>query len=376
VNRSIIIAVIIAIAVTAWIASGQMDKFSGSTGNDAEASTKTDGVNALTSTEDDAPEKKKKLTGVRVQTFTAKPREQEVIVHGKTEAFRVVELKAEISGRVKKVHVDDGDRVKAGDPIVSFDVKDNKAKLLEAEALVRQREIEHKAAKSLNKKGFSSTTTLASAKAQLDSANAKATGMRIHLEDLVVTAPFDGYIEHRTAEVGDFFKDGDEITTIVDSNPLLVTGQISELQVNSIEVGGKGTARLVTGEEISGEITFVSNMADAATRTFRIELEVPNANNKLRNGVTAEISIKTKSVDAHFISPALLTLDDTGLLGLRAVGANDIVEFYPIKILSDTPQGVWVAGLPETINLITVGQDFVREGDQVKPDFDTAEASQ
>lgn len=375
-NRSIIIAVIIAIAVTAWIASGQMDKFSGSTGNDAEASTKTDGVNALTSTEDDAPEKKKKLTGVRVQTFTAKPREQEVIVHGKTEAFRVVELKAEISGRVKKVHVDDGDRVKAGDPIVSFDVKDNKAKLLEAEALVRQRQIEHKAAKSLNKKGFSSTTTLASAKAQLDSANAKATGMRIRLEDLVVTAPFDGYIEHRTAEVGDFFKDGDEITTIVDSNPLLVTGQISELQVNSIEVGGKGTARLVTGEEISGEITFVSNMADAATRTFRIELEVPNANNKLRNGVTAEISIKTKSVDAHFISPALLTLDDTGLLGLRAVGANDIVEFYPIKILSDTPQGVWVAGLPETINLITVGQDFVREGDQVKPDFDTAEALQ
>lgn len=375
-NRSIIIAVIIAIAVVAWVASGQIDNFSGSTGNDAVAATEKDGVSALASSDADKPKKKRKLAGVRIQTFTAQPREQEVIVHGKTEASRVVKLKAEISGRVKKVHVEDGDRVKAGDPIVSFDVKDNKAKLQEAEALVRQRQIEYKAAKALNKKGFSSNTTLASAKALLDSAHAQATGMRIRLDDLLITAPFDGYIEHRTAEIGDFFKDGNEITTIVDSNPLLVTGQISELQVNNIEVGGKGTAKLVTGEEVSGKITFISNMAEAATRTFRIELEVPNEDNKLRNGVTAEINIKTQSVDAHFISPALLTLDDAGVLGLRAVGDDDIVVFYPIKILADTSEGVWVAGLPETVNLIVVGQDFVREGVQVKPDFYTAEASQ
>ncbi|PHQ70754.1 MAG: efflux transporter periplasmic adaptor subunit [Sneathiella sp.] len=369
-NRSIIIAIVIAVGVTAWIASGQIDSFSDASNSDAVAATQEEAkVGAKTA-------KPKKIMGVRVQSFTAQPRQQEVIISGRTEAYRVVELKAEIAGRVEKVHVDDGDRVKTGDPIVSFDVKDNKARLLEARALVRQRKIEHSAAKKLNKKGFSSNTTLASAKALLDGANAKVTGIEIRLRDLVVNAPFDGYIEVRSAEVGDFVKEGNPIATIVESDPLLVTGQISELQVGDIEVGGEGTAKLVTGETVFGKIKFIGNMADQATRTFRVELEVPNKGYKLRHGVTAEISFKTKSVPAHFLTPAYLTLNDSGVLGLRAVGEDDLVEFYPVKVLADTPKGIWVTGLPETVNLIVVGQDFVRDGDRVKPDLYTAEVSQ
>lgn len=375
-NRSIIIAIIIAVGVTAWIASGQID-MSGDgedTSGNAAAATNTESVSEETATaksEQNAP----KIMGVRYLNFTAQPRQQEIIVHGKTEANRVVELKAEISGRVKSVHVNDGDRVKRGDRLVSFDVKDNEARLQEAQALVRQREIEFNAAQKLNKKGFSSDTTFASAKAQLDSAKAQVTAMRIRLNDLVINAPFDGYIEKRSAEVGDFVKDGNPIATIVESDPLIVTGQISELQVGNIEVGGEGSAQLVTGEEVTGSVTFIGSVADPETRTFRVELEVPNEGYKLRSGVTAEITFKTNSVKAHFLSPAYLTLNDAGVLGLRAVGETDIVEFYPVKILSDTPDGVWVQGLPETVRLIVVGQDFVRAGDKVKPDLFVAEAT-
>lgn len=374
-NRSIIIAIIIAVGVAAWIASGQIEGDSETSGNHAAAATQAD-PNAGAEADEAKPANEPHIMGVRIQTMTAKPRQQEVIVRGRTEAYRVVELKAEISGRVEKVFVNDGDRVKKGDPIASFDVKDNRARLLEAEALVRQREIEHNAAKKLNKKGFSSNTTLASAKALLDSATAQVTAMKIRLNDLEITAPFDGYIEDRTAEVGDFVKDGNPIATIVESDPLLVTGQISELQVNNIEVGGEGSAELVTGEKVSGKIKFIGNMADPATRTFKVELEVPNEGYKLRNGVTAEITFKTKSVMAHLMSPAFLTLNDEGVLGLRAVTEDDTVKFYPVKILADSPEGVWVDGLPETVNLIVVGQDFVRDGDKVNPDFYTAEAAQ
>jgi len=375
VNRSIIIAIIIAVGVTAWIASGQIDmgNDSESSSGDAVAATKAESTTAETAeTEKNQP----KIMGVRYAISTAQPREQEIIVHGRTEANRVVDLKAEISGRVKKIHVDEGDRVKAGDRIVSFDVKDNQARLQEAQALVRQREIEFNAAKKLNKKGFSSDTTFASAQAQLDSANAQVTAMKIRLNDLVITAPFDGYIEARAAEVGDFVKDGNSIATIVESDPLLITGQISELQVGKIEVGGEGSAKLVTGETVNGKVKFIGRVAEPETRTFRVELEVPNDGYKLRSGVTAEITFKTSSVAAHFLSPAYLTLNDAGVLGLRTVGENDIVEFHPVRILSDTPEGIWVQGLPETVRLIVVGQDFVRAGDKVKPDLFVAEASQ
>ena len=200
--------------------------------------------------------------------------------------------------------------------------------------------------------------------------------MKIRLNDLVINAPFDGYIEERNAEVGDFVKDGNPIATIVESDPLLITGQISELQVGNISVGGEGSAKLVTGETVTGKIKFIGSMADPETRTFRVELEVPNEGYKLRSGVTAEITFKTNSVEAHFLSPGYLTLNDSGVLGLRAVGDDDIVKFYPVKILADTPDGIWVQGLPETVRLIVVGQDFVRDGDKVQPDLYVAEASQ
>src|SRR5690606_31646357 len=133
---------------------------------------------------------------------------------------RVVELKAEVPGRVAKVHVNAGDRVKVGETIVSFDVKDNEARLQEAEALVRQREIEYNAAKQLNQRGFSADTTLASAKAQLDSARAQMKAMTIRLNELKVVAPFNGIIEKRSAEIGDYVLEGNPIATIVESDPL------------------------------------------------------------------------------------------------------------------------------------------------------------
>tara|TARA_R110000787_G_scaffold48866_3_gene117357 strand:+ start:14467 stop:15591 length:1125 start_codon:yes stop_codon:yes gene_type:complete len=374
VNRSIIIAIVIAVGVTAWIASGQINTGGDEANGAGDASAATQ-ENAAASDNENA-ENPHKIMGVRYLNFTAQPRQREIIVHGRTEANRVVELKAEISGRVNKVHVYDGDRVKAGDRIVSFDVKDNEARLQEAQALVRQREIEYNASQKLNKKGFSADTTLASAKALLDSARAQVTAMKIRLNDLVINAPFDGYIEERNAEVGDFVKDGNPIATIVESDPLLITGQISELQVGNISVGGEGSAKLVTGETVTGKIKFIGSMADPETRTFRVELEVPNEGYKLRSGVTAEITFKTNSVEAHFLSPGYLTLNDSGVLGLRAVGDDDIVKFYPVKILADTPDGIWVQGLPETVRLIVVGQDFVRDGDKVQPDLYVAEASQ
>lgn len=373
-NRSIIIAIVIAVGVTAWIASGQFNTGGDKTNGAGDASAATNAEESTESNKD--AENTHKVMGVRYLNLTAQPRQREIIVHGKTEANRVVELKAEISGRVKKVHVNDGDRVKTGDRIASFDVKDNEARLQEAQALVRQREIEYNASQKLNKKGFSADTTLASAKALLDSANAQVTAMKIRLNDLVINAPFDGFIEERNAEVGDFVKDGNTIATIVESDPLLITGQISELQVGDISVGGEGSAKLVTGETVTGEIKFIGSMADPETRTFRVELEVPNEGYKLRSGVTAEITFKTNSVEAHFLSPAYLTLNDSGVLGLRAVDAENMVKFYPVRILADTPDGIWVQGLPETVRLIVVGQDFVRDGDKVQPDLYVAEASQ
>ncbi len=83
--------------------------------------------------------------------------------------------------------------------------------------------------------------------------------------------------------------------------------------------------------------------------------------------MTAELRLPAAERPAHRLSPAALTLSDAGAVGVKTVDADGRVRFREVEILADEPQGVWVAGLPETVTLITVGQEFVTEGQRVRP---------
>jgi multidrug efflux system membrane fusion protein len=149
-----------------------------------------------------------------------------------------------------------------------------------------------------------------------------------------------------------------------------VVGQASELDVGQLQVGLPGSARLASGLTVNGRIRYIATVADEATRTFRVELEVVNPDRLLRAGATAEIRIPVETVSAQRLSPAALTLDDVGRLGVRTVGDSDIVAFAPIRIFSSDLDGVWVTGLGDRATVITVGQEFVRHGEKVVPVID------
>ena len=65
---------------------------------------------------------------------------------------------------------------------------------------------------------------------------------------------------------------------------------------------------------------------------------------------------------AAVLPQSVLTLDDDGVLGIRTVEAGNKVAFHPVTIIRDTREGVWVTGLPFSVNVITVGQEFVQPG--------------
>ena len=92
-----------------------------------------------------------------------------------------------------------------------------------------------------------------------------------------------------------------------------------EKTVKPTEVSGGDTAeaKLATGETVHGTIRYVAPVANAATRTFQVELEVDNGDGRLRAGGTAELRIPAETVLAHRVSPSLLTLDDAGNVGIR-----------------------------------------------------------
>jgi len=189
--------------------------------------------------------------------------------------------------------------------------------------------------------------------------------MQIQLANTRIRAPFDGFVDDRYVNAGDYMRPGDKCELVIAPEPFLAVGTVSEHEVGEIRVGDTASATLVTGETVPAKVTFVADRADPTTRTFRVEVQLPNPDAKLRDGVSADIHIPVRQLKAQHISPGILVLDDSGAVGVRAV-IGGMVRFIPIQILSDGPDGMWVSGLPDRVSVITVGQEFVTNGERVK----------
>ncbi len=256
--------------------------------------------------------------------------------------------------------------MKAGDPICELDVGPRQAQLDQAKAQLRQARLEYDAALALEKKGHRSETQTAAAQAAFEAAEANIRAMEQQLSFTIMRAPFDGVVDNRFVQVGDYMTPGAACAWVVGADPFHVVGAVSESQIGHVAPGTPGTAKLVTGEQVEGKVTFLAAAAAAATRTFRLELTVPNPDLKLRDGVTAEIRIKTQELPAVRLSPAILSLNEQGSVGVKIVEAGKI-HFVPVTIDADNKDGVSVAGLPDPAVLVTVGQEYVKDGEAVTP---------
>jgi len=355
-KRSYLIALIIGAVFLVWIGLGLI--FSP---NGEQQSAQTNGNGAG----------QEELVAVRVSKLTAEPRRTAIVIRGRTEAKRAVQVRAETAGVVAELPVEKGQPVKKGDTLCKISVNARQARLDEAKALLQQRWLEYDAARKLAAKGHRSETQAAASKAAYDAAKATLKQMEVELGNTDIVAPFDGVFDDRAVEVGDFLAVGQPCGLVVQLDPLKVMGQVAEDKVSSLQVGSTGLARLATGEKAEGKIIFVAKTADEATRTFRVEMEVPNPDLKMRSGVTAEILVPGQPVMAHLVPSSVISLNDQGLIGVRIVDDNDRVQFEQVKLVDDTPEGLWVSGLPEMVRLITVGQDYVTRGQKVRVELDS-----
>ena len=351
-KRSLVIAVFLALAAAAWIGSGQIGA-----SNQPKVGEKPP---ADLSAAEAAP-------AVRVRVSQAEARTSRIALRGRTEADRKINIRSETQGRIAELNLEKGQHVSAGEVLAQIDPDERPARLAEAKSLREQRRIEHDAATRLNKKGFRAETQVAAAQAALDAAEAAVKVAQMALRETTIKAPFDGLVVDRYVEIGDYVEGGDQIARVIDLDPLLVVAQVSERDAGHIEEGALAQAQLITGQQVEGIISYISSEADAETRTFRVELEVANEGGLLADGVSAEVSLPLRQTVAHRVSPAILTLSDSGGIGVKLLGAENQVVFAPVKIIDEAPEGIWITGLPEHAVLITVGQEFVTEGQQVQP---------
>lgn len=361
-HRSWLYSAGMAVLVTLWVLSGQL----GSSDRQPTAASAA------------LPPSEAAHGKVRVRTQAAEQVVRTISVNGETAPSRVVELSAETDGRIVATGAERGANVERGGIILTLDERDRRARLAQAKATVRQREVEYAARERLKAESYVSEAQLQEALAQLEAARTELLRAELDLEYMNIRAPFDGALQKRFVEVGDFVKIGDPVAAFVDNRKIIVTANVSEFDAGHVRVGAPAEARLATGEHVRGNIRYVAPVADDATRTFAVELEVDNSDGRLRAGGTAELMIPAETLLAHRVSPSLLTLDDNGNVGIKIVNEQGRVEFVAADIAMSASDGVWLAGLPPTATIITVGQGFVTSGSYVdtvaESDVETAVA--
>ena len=305
------------------------------------------------------------LTTVSVRRSLAEPLVREASVSARTAAARSVTLRAERSGRVDEILVERGEAVAENALILRLDTGDLPAQLARAEALERQRTLQFEAAQRLQTRGHQSPVDLATAKANLAQARAEREQIREALEHTEIRAPFAGLLESRPVEIGHFVSVGDELGLVIQQDPIIVHGQVTEDVVRYLKPGGAGRARMPDGVERAGQLRFVASQADSRTRTFAVELSIPNPAARLVAGASAVLYLPLETVQAHELEPAILALDAEGDFGVKSVAADGTVRFHPATIAQSREDRLWLSGLPPQLDVITVGQGFVSTGEKV-----------
>lgn len=370
IRRSYLWALVLMVGIAAWLGSGILMRSS----DDEGVSNAAVGGDAAPVAQDTTDRERKSLQAVRVAVITASERRSALTLRGRSEAVRRVEVRSQTNGQVTATPNREGTLVEEGAVLCQLDIAERRAMVAEAKAAVDQAELDFSASTQLSEKGYAARTQEKANAAKLDSARAMLKRAEIGLDYTTIRAPFTGVLEEQAAEVGSYLSTGGSCARLVELDPMLVVGQVSERDVADLEVGMAGVAHPVTGDEIEGRLRFIGSSADTATRTFRIELEVPNRDWSFREGVTTEIVVPLEPEVAHHVAPSLLTLGDDGRIGVRTIDATNTVAFRPVRIIADDREGVWIAGLPDQVTVITVGQEYVRAGQTVRPVFQTADA--
>ena len=370
---SYIAAAVLGIGAVVWILSGDLEQASRYYGfSDAQpAAVKADAAAQAQPSGSGlgagAGQAEKSLPMVRVRRMEASDRIREINVTGRTDVIFDAEVTAETSGRIVEIVASKGAWLEKGAVILKLAMDDRQAKLREAEARVAYERKGFDAARKLSTKGFQSEVKLAQEESELEEAKATLAEIKLDIERTTVRAPVDGYLETLPVGVGDYLQSGDKIVVMINPDPIRVVAQVSERDVGHLKPGDAAVARTVEGRDFSGAIRYIAQRADEATRTFRVDAWVDNPEHVLRDGQTMQVLFQAGREKAHKVSAAVLTLNDDGAIGVKFVDADNRVRFHTVRIIAHTPDGIWLGGLPDTVTLITVGQEFVSEGQLVQP---------
>ncbi|MCB5162781.1 efflux RND transporter periplasmic adaptor subunit [Marinomonas algarum] len=352
-----ITAIVVTVSAVAWIVLG---------GNGITVSPDISQPNNVEQASPSVTPEQKAAYPVQAKTLIAQSIEIHLPLSGTTLANEVLDVINTYPGRVMSRPVEQGQFVTSGTVLTQIDTRILDLEMQQAELLIKQRQLELDGIKRLNSNNLASKVNLAQAETDLATAKAHKQTLLVDRENATVTAPFSGIVNALHIQKGEVLSAGSLVGTLISLDPLKISVHVPQNKIHHISLGTQSTIRLESGDEIESFVSFISATANETSRTIRVEMEIPNPNNAIPAGLTASVDFLLDHQRAHAVSPALLTLNDAGNTSIKTINMDNRVVVTPVEIVKSERSQVWVRGLPDNVDIITVGQGFVSAGDTVQ----------
>ena len=286
-------------------------------------------------------------------------------ISGVTEADKLAILAARSNGVVQELTAEAGDTVERGAVVMLLEGEDVRAAVKTAQDQLAQAAEQLAVGEKLNAKGSLPETQLTARRAAKSAAEGALSQAQAAADRLSLVAPFAGTVDAVNVEEGEWVQQGTPIATLIALDPIIVKAEVAERDVAHVAVGAKALVRLVSGVELEGTVKHLARKASDKTRTFALEVDLPNPDGAIPSGMTAELRLTAATQLALTVPRSVLTLNEAGQVGLRVVVDGDIAAFLPVDLIDDTEAGFVVTGVPQGARVIVAGQDLVRDGDAV-----------
>ncbi|HEY0150412.1 MAG TPA: efflux RND transporter periplasmic adaptor subunit [Longimicrobium sp.] len=242
---------------------------------------------------------------------------------GQAEAGRRMSLASLVRGRIQNVAVQESEPVRAGQAVVLVDPSEHELSLRDAEANTRDAEARYQDLLISDEQIADPVVRtqrerLARVKSGLESATVRLTRTRTELERTRVTTPFGGRVASLRVVPGQWIEAGQELMTLVDLRPARVEVQVLESEIQNVERGSRAhvTFAAFPGEVFAGRVEMVNPLVDSGTRSARVTVSIPNADERILPGMYARVAIESKRFADRLLVPrtAILRRDGRTLL--------------------------------------------------------------
>ncbi|MGB2040872.1 MAG: efflux RND transporter periplasmic adaptor subunit [Porticoccaceae bacterium] len=351
-NTNLRLALIFALALSLWFVSGF--------------------INSPEPLDEEPVQVVSSLTNVQVVDSAEQIFSPTISLRAKTKANRDVQVLAQVSGKISATLAEEGSFVTEGQGICQIDAEDRHLRLEQAKASLENADIAYRGALKLKSAGYQSELAISKAKAGLATARTNLKRARLDVQHLQIVAPFDGVVESRPVEVGDFIMPGQLCARVVELSPIKIEALVAETEIDSLRLGNNAVVNIAGVDYEGAVISYLSRQADRNTKGYRVEATMANPDQAIRAGISARLNILAQGKPAHLVPASSILLDDQGETAVRVLGQDSIVDSIRVSAVGESSSGIWVTGLESQATLVVVGQNYIVDGEQVNPSYQSS----